>query len=123
MPAPGGDAHVRPSRPRPAVCMSPRTTAPSAAPLSARAAATSFVDEISSYQITSRPSEPRRERVRASALAISSGSVDGVVELTSDRLYFKAQIGRGSRMGQRADRDVICTRLGQLVHPAQCDTA
>ena len=45
-PAPGGEAHVRPRRPRPAVCSSATTHVPSAAPASASRAATSLVDVI-----------------------------------------------------------------------------
>src|SRR5262245_3329195 len=49
-PAPGGEDHALPCRPRPAVCRSAPTTVPSAAPRSARRSATSFVDPISEYQ-------------------------------------------------------------------------
>src|SRR5258708_787023 len=43
-PAPAGDAHLRPSRPRPDVCAFAATTEPSVAPCSAIAAARSLVD-------------------------------------------------------------------------------
>jgi len=75
-PQPGGENHSCPRRPRPAVCESAITMAPSlaAAQLLARAAATSLVDPVTGKYMMREPRRPRRGRAEASASASSSGN-------------------------------------------------
>ena len=54
---PGGDAHTRPSRPRPAFCASAITTVPCCAPARASRAASSFVEPHSASSIRWQPSQ------------------------------------------------------------------
>src|SRR5204863_6784639 len=76
-PAPGGDAQLRPSRPRPEDCAFAATTHPSGAPPSASDAAASLVEPTSSYQKSRCSNGPSRWPVLASASAMSSGTASG----------------------------------------------
>src|SRR5688500_6469184 len=117
-PAPGGENHFRPNRPRPSDCAQAMTVAPSGAPRSASAAATSFVDVVSKKKYAGSPNGPRRSAVALSAAYISAGSASDI------QLQLEAQIGRRRRVRQRANRHVVGAGAGELRdalqrHPAR----
>ena len=59
---PGGALHVRPSRPRPAVCRSARSHSPSSAPCVARRSISAFVDPVSEMKRMVKRLGTMRER-------------------------------------------------------------
>src|SRR5580765_2893037 len=125
-PAPGGDAQLRPNRPRPDDCAFAATTHPSGAPSSASDAAASLVEPTSSYQTIRCWNGPSRSPVLASASAMSPGRTPGLAlgswELLQ-RFNFETQINGGGRVRQRTNGDEIGTRRSQFAHPLQRDAA
>ena len=120
-PAPGGENHTRPCRPRPAVCMSATTIVPCSAPDSARRAATSFVDPVDSSQWMHRPMPRARGATRDISRAMSVGTAcqsNG----WSGGLDVKADVDRGSRMRKRSGGHEISARRGQLWNARERDT-
>ena len=121
-PAPGGENQTRPRRPRPAVCVSAMTTAPSWSPLLASAEATSLVDPIVEKNNVGAPR--RRRSTRESASAKSGGNGSGcVAHRRLQRLDFEADVGGRRRMGQRAGRHEIGAGRRELRNPLERDAA
>src|SRR5215472_2486991 len=71
----GGDTQVRPSRPRPAVCCSAASTAPSGSPSAARASRSALVDPVTAVTSTVRHSPPGRIAAARTAAASRGASV------------------------------------------------
>src|SRR3954462_787317 len=102
-PAPGGENHVWPRGPGPAVCSSATMTTPSASSFALRSSATSLVDEIVGTNSKVHASRPRRRRARA--VGARESSPPGLA--ASEGFDFKADVDGWRGVRQRADRNEI----------------
>src|SRR5689334_17811004 len=123
-PARGGENHVWPRRPRPAVCSSATTTdpsasLPSAAAVAIRSSATSLVDEIVGRKSNRDARRPRRGPTRAIASRYSTPS--GVA--ASEWFDFKTDVDRRRGMRQRAHRNEVGAGCREFRNPLERDTA
>src|SRR5512139_1143706 len=73
-PAPGGECHARPMRPRPRCCMAATTVVPSSAPEAAARYATSLVEGTASKYSRRAANGPILGRTRSIASAMSPGA-------------------------------------------------
>ena len=122
-PAPAGEYHWCPPRPRPAVCWPAMTRVPSGVPCAASFAARSLVDEATGKYRTRDPSGVASPCVRAcsSPSARPTGTDAAPIDLGHDgpdRLEFERDVGRVHRVRQRADRHEVRARRRQLRNAA-----
>ena len=130
-PAPGGENHCRPKRPRPAVCAHATTVVPSVRTVFGQRGGDvvgrpGFGEEVE--RLAERAAVGARFELKAQP---SAPAVDGsdirlrrhAAALAGSRLELEAQVDRRRRVRQRADRHVVGAGRRQLGNPIQRDAA